>query len=165
MDLTPTPTEPTAAPRRPARAAFFGLGGRLFAVPGLLCREFVGALPVTFVPNAPPLLLGIAELRGAILPVVDLQPLFGGPLRTAAPSTRALVVGPEGLRAAWAIDEIVGFEPYEAPGLEPEAAEPSAEPPLLAPPVDLTLGWLRRDEGPVAVLDVLAILERFRARS
>jgi purine-binding chemotaxis protein CheW len=56
------------------------------------------------VPGSPPAMLGVCNLRGQILPVVDLSLLLGIS-RTASPE-RLLVAGTGGLKAGFAIDEV-----------------------------------------------------------
>ena len=66
------------------------------------------------VPGARPALLGIRNLRGQILPVVDLAPLLGDPADQRR-GTRLLVAEAGGRRAGFAIDEVTGVgEPGRA---------------------------------------------------
>lgn len=57
--------------------AVFQLGGQDYAIDILAVKEIVARGPVTPVPNAPAGLEGVIELRGAILPVVDLAQVLG----------------------------------------------------------------------------------------
>ena len=59
---------------------------------------------VTAVPGSPPQLLGVRNMRGQILPVVDLALLLRVP-RTAPP-TRLLVAEAGGRQAGFAIDQV-----------------------------------------------------------
>lgn len=66
--------------------------GSLYAVPVSRVQEILDLRPVAAMPNAPDHLLGIIDLRGANIPVVDLRRLLG---RTAGEDTaqsRILVV-------------------------------------------------------------------------
>lgn len=40
-------------------------------------REIIGLLPITRVPNLPPCVRGVINLRGKVIPVVDLRVRFG----------------------------------------------------------------------------------------
>jgi len=60
----------------------FCLGGENLAFPIGLVQEIVKPSAITRVPNAPPYVEGIANLRGNILPVVNLR--GGQRLRSAA---------------------------------------------------------------------------------
>jgi purine-binding chemotaxis protein CheW len=70
-------------------------------------REFA---EITVVPLAPPALIGMANLRGAIVPILDLRLLLGLPARARARTTRTLVVEAAGVRLALAVDRVVGVE-------------------------------------------------------
>jgi purine-binding chemotaxis protein CheW len=158
--LAVSPAPPVAARRRPERAGLFRLGGRAFAVPGPSCKEFLSGAAVTRVPRAPSHILGITQLRGRILPVLDLQPLLGMTGRAAGEAASALVVAAAELEAALAIDEIIGFEPYRPAAFTPATAN--------GPGTWWLAGHLSLDlpgeESEVAMLDAGRILERLRVR-
>lgn len=54
----------------------FRLGGEEYAVGILTVQEIRGWSPVTAVPHAPRWLLGVINLRGAVVPIVDLRLKF-----------------------------------------------------------------------------------------
>ena len=61
------------------RACVFVLADRVFAVEVSHARE-VGVLDdYTVVPRAPAHVLGVTNLRGRVLPIVDIRPLLGLP--------------------------------------------------------------------------------------
>lgn len=66
--------------------------------------EVAGFRAVTAVPGSQPEVLGILNLRGQILPVVDLALLLGIP-RTGPPQ-RLLVAESAGRQAGFALDEV-----------------------------------------------------------
>jgi purine-binding chemotaxis protein CheW len=75
----------------------FDLGGELYAVPIMRVREILGGAPqVTRIPNSPSFLKGLINLRGAIIPVVDLREELG------------LSAGPYGRFTVVIIAEVVG---------------------------------------------------------
>lgn len=55
----------------------FALGGEEYAVEALKVQEITGLPPVTKVPYLPPFVKGVINLRGAVMPVVDLRLKFG----------------------------------------------------------------------------------------
>lgn len=55
----------------------FDLAGEFYGVDILKVQEIRGWAPVTKVPNAPAFVRGVMNLRGAIVPVVDLRLRFG----------------------------------------------------------------------------------------
>lgn len=64
----------------------------LYAVPVSRVQEILDLRPVAAMPNAPAHLLGIIDLRGANIPVVDLRCLLGRPMADDTPQSRILVV-------------------------------------------------------------------------
>jgi purine-binding chemotaxis protein CheW len=75
------PNRPTMATHDSAVPAHqvltFCLGSETYAVDILLVQEIRGWTPVTRLPQAPTYLLGMLNLRGSIVPVIDLRIRFG----------------------------------------------------------------------------------------
>jgi purine-binding chemotaxis protein CheW len=59
----------------------FRLGEEDYAVPILRVKEIIAYTPVTHVPGMPTVVLGVINLRGKVVPVVDLAMKFGLPHR------------------------------------------------------------------------------------
>lgn len=55
----------------------FNLGNEEFAIPLLAVREVIGLPDITKVPQAPSHFLGITNLRGQIISIIDLRLKFG----------------------------------------------------------------------------------------
>jgi len=68
----------------------FRVGRETFGVPISLVREIVRVPEITSVPNAPEYIEGVINLRGRIIPVVDLRKRFGD--KAPAPSKKNRVV-------------------------------------------------------------------------
>lgn len=51
----------------------FMLGGELFGVDILMVQEIIRSIEITRVPNAPDFVEGVINLRGNIIPVIDLR--------------------------------------------------------------------------------------------
>lgn len=64
----------------------------LYAVPVSRVQEILDLRPIARMPNAPAHLLGIIDLRGANIPVVDLRCLLGHPAGEDSTHSRILVV-------------------------------------------------------------------------
>jgi purine-binding chemotaxis protein CheW len=89
--LSAEPSAATVAETLPAgRACVVVLGGRRFAVDVADAREVVMLDATTPVPGAPAVVVGVMNLRGNVLPVVEARPLLGLPVRAA--TDRALVL-------------------------------------------------------------------------
>ncbi len=55
----------------------FHLGPEEFGIPVLAVREIMGLQDITAVPQTPPHVRGVINLRGKVIPVVDLRLKFG----------------------------------------------------------------------------------------
>ena len=142
------------AERAPARrACVVMLGGRPFALDVADTREVVVLDVTTPVPGAPPALVGVMNLRGSVLPVIEARPLLGLPVRAAVGRPRALVLADAGQRAAMLIERVLGLTAFDS--VTPPAAG--------ATPGALAVGELVDDAGQRAtVLDAGALLRAVR---
>ena len=91
--------EPTAAPILPEEAVVqdnqfvtFSVSGELFAVPMGPVQEIIRVPEVARLPLAPPSLAGLSNLRGRVLPIVNLRQIFNIEDREHDDATRALVI-------------------------------------------------------------------------
>jgi purine-binding chemotaxis protein CheW len=85
-DPTPEPTGPAAGGRQ---FLTFRLGDEEYGLEILRVQEIKGYSRVTPLPNTPPEVRGVMNLRGAVVPVFDLRTRFGLP---AAEYTRFTVI-------------------------------------------------------------------------
>jgi purine-binding chemotaxis protein CheW len=70
----------------------FCLGKEEYGIEILDVQEIKGYSPVTPIPNAPGHVKGLMNLRGAVVPVVDLRARFGMPAQDYTPFTVIIVV-------------------------------------------------------------------------
>jgi purine-binding chemotaxis protein CheW len=70
----------------------FILGGHEVAIPLLQVRQIIKHVPPTFVPQLPAAIRGVINLRGALVPVVDLTARFGLPSQPVSHTTCIVVV-------------------------------------------------------------------------
>lgn len=70
----------------------FSVAGEMFAVPMDPVQEIIRLPEVAQLPLAPHALEGLANLRGRVLPIINLRTLFGAERREADDATRALVI-------------------------------------------------------------------------
>ncbi len=69
---------PVAVESSPAQYLTFLLGGEMFAVGILNIKEIIEYGSVTEIPMVPPFIRWVINLRGAVVPVIDLASRFGG---------------------------------------------------------------------------------------
>lgn len=55
----------------------FALGEELYGIPILKVKEIIGMMPVTHVPKLQDFMKGVINLRGKIIPIIDLRLKFG----------------------------------------------------------------------------------------
>jgi twitching motility protein PilI len=67
---------------------------------------------MTRVPGAKRWLLGIANLRGHLLPLVDVKLLLGGGRTTLRRNTRVISVNHREIPAGLVVDEVLGFRRF-----------------------------------------------------
>ncbi|HEY7954136.1 MAG TPA: chemotaxis protein CheW [Polyangia bacterium] len=87
-------------------------GGRRLGVPAARVREVTQVGSVTPVPTAPGTVIGLTQVRGQILPVLDLDRVReDDPPRAARPGDPLLIVELGPVRAALLCDRVLGVEP------------------------------------------------------
>lgn len=84
----------------------FRLGNEHLAVPIRIVQEIVRLPDVRKVPNAPPYVDGVGNLRGKILPVVNLRRRLGIPTKEEDERTRVLVLNVGGTTNGLVVDSV-----------------------------------------------------------
>ncbi len=74
------------------QVVIFRLAGSSYAVEIAAVREIIRPQPVTFVPQAPPFVVGVINLRSSIGPVLDLRRRCGLPAGEETRDSRVVVV-------------------------------------------------------------------------
>ncbi|MBP1473715.1 purine-binding chemotaxis protein CheW [Frateuria sp. MAH-13] len=72
----------------------------------LAVREIRGWTQVTRIPQSPPYLLGVLNLRGAIVPVLDLRLRFGVAREEYTPTTVTVIVAVDGRNFGIVVDAV-----------------------------------------------------------
>jgi twitching motility protein PilI len=80
-------------------------------------REILPLPPITPVPGAQPWMLGVANVRGNLLPIVDLKQFLEGERTVLHESQRVLLVRQPGGDVAVLIDELFGQRSFNEPQL------------------------------------------------
>ena len=135
----------------PIRVLMLAAGGQRFALPLAAVREVIDAARLAPVPLTPPALAGVIDLRGRIVPVLDIAILVG---LTAAPLNAQIV-----LAAVDGHDAEVGFRVDDVAGL---AVSQRSRPPQPDTPPFVS-AVLDTSDGGVPLLDLAALVESFHA--
>jgi purine-binding chemotaxis protein CheW len=120
------------------------LAGNLFALDIMSVREIRGWSASTPLPHAPPHVLGMINLRGQVLPVIDLSTLLGLGPSTPGPSSVVVVTQMEGVQAGLLVDAVCDIITI-APGELQDVPEVGAV-------TEFVDGILATPEGIVSVL-------------
>lgn len=107
----------------------FKLGEQLYALPADSVAEIIEVPAAARVPQSPPALLGLANLRGAVLPLVSSRALLGLPEPAAQQTgkSRAVVVDTSS-PLALAVDSVEALVTVAESDIEVREAELSAAP-------------------------------------
>jgi purine-binding chemotaxis protein CheW len=84
-----------------------GLAEELYGVPLRQVREIIRLPPITRLPGAPRFVRGVANLRGTVLPLMDLREALGLPDQPYGKYTVAVVTEAAGLPVGLIVDRVV----------------------------------------------------------
>jgi purine-binding chemotaxis protein CheW len=104
----------------------FHVGGQLYALRSEDVLEVIRMPPVARVPQGPPALLGIGNLRGAVLPIAGLRQLLGQSAAADGASARAIVLD-IGAPIAVLVDAVAALEYAAAEQIDTRPREVGAD--------------------------------------
>jgi purine-binding chemotaxis protein CheW len=141
---------------RPAQYLAFSLAGEMYAIELPRIREIIERVPITCVPGMPPSVLGVINLRGRVVSVVDVAMKMGlGP----RPITQwsCFVIVETLLDGERTVLGLLADSVSEVLDLGPDDIEP---PPSLGlrTPVHYLRGLGRREQGFLLLLDLERLL-------
>jgi twitching motility protein PilI len=100
----------------------FRMGGETFLVAREETREVLGyPAAVTRIPGAKSWVKGLANVRGQLLPMVDLRHFLGSGATTSGRNTRVVVVNHRDIPAGLMVDEVLGFRRFAESEFNAEA--------------------------------------------
>ncbi len=135
--------------------ACFEVSGRLYAMDVTQVREIVRFQQATPLPMAPELIEGVIDLRGAVIPVVDLSRLLGCGVTEESSQARIVVLDFDGLVLGLCVQAATDVLSLDVGVLEdvPDLAAHAG--------YDAVRHVVRReDDSPVMVLSLENILEQ-----
>lgn len=137
----------------------FKLADEEYGVPILKVRELIGLMDITRVPQTPPYVRGVINLRGKVIPVVDLRLKFEMPPTEATDQTVIIVVqlpvASGALIMGVLVDEVLEVLDIAARQIEP--------PPSFGAQAldgDFVLGVGKADKRVIFLLDIDKALHR-----
>ena len=145
-----------AQPKELLQYLTFLLGGEVFAIGILAIKEIIGYNKLTNVPMMPRYVRGVINLRGAVVPVIDLSARFGRDSTVAAKRTCIVIVeiaAEEGVQVVGVLVDAVN-EVLDIPAADIEPA-PSFGARMRS---DFIAGMAKVDEKFVILLSVERVL-------
>lgn len=84
----------------------FELGSEHFGADIAKVESIIKIQPITQLPHAPSFVEGVTNLRGKVLPVIDLRKRFGLPAQEADKNSRIIVVSVDQTEVGMIVDEV-----------------------------------------------------------
>lgn len=135
----------------------FELSGLRFAVPMCDVVEVVRAVAIRELPAAPPITLGIIDVRGEVVPVLDVRVRFGLVHRPLELSDQFVIAYAGPRRVALHVDAAIGLQTLGVLAVEDATNLPRS--------VQHVAGIAATDEGFVLIHDLKAFLTQSEASS
>jgi len=138
--------------RQEIQLACFRIGSEMYALDIMRIKEIIRPQRLTPVPKAPPFIEGVINLRGAVVPVVDLRKRFEQPASAVERRTRVLICSLAGKIVGLMVDEVAEVRRYTRQEIQPAPQF------LRGQGSSFFLGVCRRDEQLVMLIDLEKIL-------
>jgi len=130
------------------------MAGDLYLVAREETREVLGVpTGTTRVPGAKAWIKGLANVRGQLLPVIDLRQFLGSGITPITRNTRVVVVNHREIPAGLLVDEVLGFRRFAESEFSGDA------PPTVARCERYLAGAFRRGQEQWPVLSLRQVLE------
>lgn len=132
----------------------FQLGHELYGADISVVREVGPLQRVTRVPRTPRYIEGVTNLRGRVIPVIDLRRRLGLPVTAATKKTRIAVAELEGGQVGMIVDAVLEVLRVPASSIEPPS------PMMSKVEAEYVLGVAKVDGRLIILLDLARILQR-----
>lgn len=124
-----------------------------FAVPILSIQEIIKPIEATRVPSTPDYVIGVFNLRGTVLPLIDLRRKFGREKASYTDDTRFIVIKSRNQVSGFVIDKLT-----EAIRLRESDIDPAPE--SLNEEEDHIYGVGKREDSIITILKIEQLLKR-----
>jgi purine-binding chemotaxis protein CheW len=140
------------------QVACFRLGEDLYAIDIMRIKEIIRPLKLTVLPKFPAFVEGIVNLRGTVIPVVDLRKRFDLPAIEESLNTRLLIVSLAGRAVGLVVDEVTEVVTVSVKDIKP--------PPDLGSGIgsEYLIGVCLVNEGMIMLLNIDLLLSSQEAR-
>lgn len=138
--------------RKEIQLACFRIGTELYALDIMRIREIIRPQKLTAVPRAPAFIEGVINLRGVVIPVVDMRRRFGQEIPPENRHNRVIICNIVGKILGLMVDEVAEVRRYTRDDVQPAPQF------LKGKGAEFFLGVCRRDDELIMVLDLEKIL-------
>jgi purine-binding chemotaxis protein CheW len=135
----------------------FEVSGGRFAVPMCDVIEVVRAVAIRPLPAAPAITLGIIDVRGEIIPMLDVRIRFGSPHKPVELSDQFIIAHAGSRRVGLHVDLVLGLETLTVLAVEDAKNLPSS--------LAQVAGVAATEEGLVLIHDLRSFLSQAEAQS
>ena len=97
----------------------FTIGNEEYGIEILKVQEILRLPQITILPKAADFILGVIDLRGKILPIIDMSKRFGIESKSDTKDTRAIVINIKGKEVGLAIDSVSHVVKVDSKDIEP----------------------------------------------
>lgn len=130
----------------------YQLADELFGVEIAAVESIIKMQKIAAVPKAPDFVEGVTNLRGEVLPVIDLRKRFAIPISENIHETRIIVVEVEGQHVGMIVDAVTEVLTLEDTDIE----SPSAL--VIGNNVNFITGIAKLDDRLITIIDLRAVL-------
>ncbi|WP_458700782.1 chemotaxis protein CheW [Sulfurospirillum sp. 1307] len=131
----------------------FIIGDEEYAIPILNIVEIIKPIEYTRVPSVPDYVLGVFNIRGNVIPLIDLRRKFNLPPINPTPDTRYIVMKGENNIAGFVIDRLT-----EAIRINQNRIDPPPE--TISTDAGMIYGIGKREDSMLTILKVESLLKR-----
>ncbi len=138
--------------RKEIQLACFQVGDQMYALDILRIKEVIRPQKLTPVPKAPAFIEGVINLRGVVIPVVDLRRRFDQPVAETGQKNRVIISVLAGKIIGLMVDEVAEVRIYTRQEIQPAPRF------IKGKETDYFLGVCQRDDDLVMIVNLEKIL-------
>jgi purine-binding chemotaxis protein CheW len=138
----------------------FAIGEEQYGVDIMAVREIKGWSEINYLPGQPDYVRGVLNLRGVMVPIIDLRCRFGGGLTEGTPLHVVIIVQIEDQQIGLLADRVLDIVAFESAQVQPV---PSV---VRNGRTEFLSGLLTVEAGMIAMIDLSHLLDdRFQAEA
>jgi purine-binding chemotaxis protein CheW len=151
------PTAALPSPNHSQEILVFEVGGQRYGLPLVDVLELVRAVAITPLPDAPAVIEGVVNVRGRVLPVLDVRARFRLPARPLDPSDHFIVASAGARGVILRVDRATHLAMVDGTAVQ--------APETLGPGATYVAGVARLEDGLVLIHDLATFLSAAEAAS